>query len=68
MAGGDVQYEELSAAIDRRLSRFEKTMELDNCTAERYRELFANHQPEDRRSGSRCGGSHVSGSSGFRVR
>lgn len=60
MAGGDVQYDELSAAIDRRLSRFEKTMELDNCTAERYRELFANHQPEGGRWGSRCGGSHVS--------
>jgi hypothetical protein len=60
MATARAQYDELSAAIDRRISRFEKTMELGNTTAERYRELFGAHQPKDGQSGSPCIGSHVS--------
>lgn len=56
----DAQYDELTSAIDRRLTRFDKTMELGNSTADRYRELFAEHQPEGGRSGSQCSGPHVS--------
>src|SRR5271166_4703344 len=57
----DAQYDELTSAIDRRLTRFDKTMELGNTTADRYRELFAEHQPEGGRWGSRCSAPHVSG-------
>jgi hypothetical protein len=60
MVGSDAQYDELSSAIDRRLTRFEKTMELGNTTAARYRELIAEHQPEGGQWGSPCGGPHVS--------
>lgn len=56
----NARYDELSSAIDKRLSRFEKTMEPGNATAARYRELFAEHQPADGRWGSRCCGPHLS--------
>lgn len=58
MNRGDARSDELCSAIQLRLDRFAKTMRENNTTADRYRQLLAEHQPEDGRWGALCKGPH----------
>ncbi|WP_156670157.1 hypothetical protein [Mycobacterium sp. E3305] len=58
MSDLDPQSDDLCSAIEARLDRFAKTMSEDNATADRYRQLLADHQPEGGRRGAPCTGTH----------
>jgi hypothetical protein len=55
----DQQSDELCTAITVRLDRFARTMEEGNTTADRYRQLLADHQPEGGSWGNPCCGQHT---------
>lgn len=55
----DAQSEELSSAIGVRLDRFAKTLGEDCSTADQYRQMLAEHQPDGGKWGSRCCATHA---------
>lgn len=59
MNDSDAQCGELCSAIQMRLDRFAKAVGQDGSTADRYRNLLAEHQPEDGRWGAPCRGLHA---------
>jgi hypothetical protein len=55
----DARSDELCSAIEVRLDRFAKTMSDGNTTADRYRQLLVDHQPEGGKWGGPCRGPHA---------
>jgi hypothetical protein len=55
----DTQVADFNSAVTSRIDRFVKTMEFGNNTAERYRQIVVDHQPDGGRWNGPCIGPHA---------
>lgn len=57
----DAQVVEFNSLVTSRIDRFAKTMEFGNTTADRYKQVLVDHQPNDGRWNALCSGQHAEG-------